>query len=349
MTNETSRTTEEMARFRALFGAMPQKGQEANYYEWKLRTGTPTEGHLAMVKMQERIAGTASVTAKRIAVHGKLHLGFEIGDTYTHPDFRRMGVFLSAVQECCRYVVERNGEFIYGTPNDASLPGYEKKANFVRVPDLRIAVMTKHISPRSASAAIARRTGTTTGAGMLGLAVSWFNQVKGSRGADSSISVSESHFGEFPDVDGLWGDRAGFSFWTVRDREYINWRYEKNPDDYTLFLAHRGSTAVGYVVTKRFVRGDNVVGAICDFATIGDCKIALGALVAAAEKTLASEGVDYCEVWCATRSRQTPVLRAAGYREITSFPVIVFSESALFSSVVGSGNWHFTLSDSDNI
>ena len=53
-----------------------------------------------------------------------------IGDTFTEPAYQRQGTFSLLVNQTR---VDDNSlgiDFIYGTPNDQSLPGYEKHANF---------------------------------------------------------------------------------------------------------------------------------------------------------------------------------------------------------------------------
>src|SRR5688572_18904515 len=123
-----------MAQFRSLFGTLPHKSTGADYYRWKSEQNPFGQGKLHLVERGDAIAGSASVTFKNVAVAGVPHRATEIGDTYTHPDFRRQGIFATAVTECTKYAIDHGAHFVYGTPNDAALPGYRDKLSYSVVP-----------------------------------------------------------------------------------------------------------------------------------------------------------------------------------------------------------------------
>ncbi len=349
MNDGAMKSADSMANFRATFGVLPNKSLRADYYAWKLQLGSWLEGFIHLEQRDGRDAGSATVTGKPILVRGQEVLAFEIGDTYTHPDHRRKGVFLNAVNACVAYATDRGAKFIYGTPNDASLPGYVAKAEFIQIEGLRIAILTRRITRRSLAKALQRRVRFKLLAEIGAALIYRVRVVARAIRMIGQVPAREAQFEQFPMVDGAWGGRDEFLFWTRRDSSFINWRYKKNPDSYRLWMVQQGDATMGYAVAKFYTKGDSYVCAICDFASINDDTKVTESLIANIEMAANKEGVDYCEMWCSSRSPCFNVILRMGYKEIDAFPVIINAGSPMASVLKGAGKWHFTLSDSDNI
>ena len=58
----------------------------------------------------------------------------EIGDTFTHPDHQRKGIFISLLKLSDQSARENCKDFIYGMPNDLALPGYINRYNYIQAP-----------------------------------------------------------------------------------------------------------------------------------------------------------------------------------------------------------------------
>jgi hypothetical protein len=122
-------------------------------FEWKLSKRNPAgTGFLTVAISNGLIVGTASGTRKIISEGGKSFEAIEIGDTFTHPDFRKSGscitpfgtntpldpyfslsIFGRLVSETIERAQLNGVRFIYGTPNTNSQPPYLKRLHFKEV------------------------------------------------------------------------------------------------------------------------------------------------------------------------------------------------------------------------
>jgi len=125
----------------------------ADYFRWKLYKNPAGRGFLSCAIAGSEVVGTASITLKRIWYKNKITIAGETGDTFTHPNYRKQRKTKFASQssfrspsDTCEYLEKSifgrlvyentmraldNGiEIIYGTPNENSRPGYEKRLNY---------------------------------------------------------------------------------------------------------------------------------------------------------------------------------------------------------------------------
>ena len=70
----------------------------------------------------------ASFTPKKFKVCSEIIIVSEIGDTFTDPNYQRQGIFSTLVNSVREDALKYSRvQLLYGTPNENSLPGYEKK------------------------------------------------------------------------------------------------------------------------------------------------------------------------------------------------------------------------------
>ena len=122
-------------------------------FKWKLGSSNPAgSGFLTVAMCDGLVVGTASGTRKILTENNKAFNAIEIGDTFTHPDFRKNGkcitprfagtatdkyfalsVFGRLVSETISRAQMNGVGFIYGTPNENSKPPYIKRLNFTEI------------------------------------------------------------------------------------------------------------------------------------------------------------------------------------------------------------------------
>jgi GNAT superfamily N-acetyltransferase len=110
----------------------------ARSFLWKLRENPGGEGAIFTAHDADTLVGLAAITPKDILIEQERICGAEIGDTFTDERYRRTGIFSTLVGMAMDECRQRGIEFIYGAPNDNSLPGYRKKLGFQVIQDLRI-------------------------------------------------------------------------------------------------------------------------------------------------------------------------------------------------------------------
>ena len=139
-------------------------------FEWKLGSSNPAgRGFLTVAICNGLVIGTASGTRKVLSEKGKKFEAIEIGDTFTHPDFRKSGkcispsslaknndkylsvsVFGRLVSETISRAQKSGIEFIYSTPNENSKPPYVKRFNFNEIGGGKISsnlIITRRYKP----------------------------------------------------------------------------------------------------------------------------------------------------------------------------------------------------------
>lgn len=122
-------------------------------FKWKLGSSNPAgSGFLTVAMCNGLVVGTASGTRKILAENNEPINAIEIGDTFTHPDFRKNGkcitpilagaaedtyftvsIFGRLVSETISRAQLKGVRFVYGTPNENSKPPYVKRLNFEEI------------------------------------------------------------------------------------------------------------------------------------------------------------------------------------------------------------------------
>jgi hypothetical protein len=122
-------------------------------FKWKLGASNPAgRGFLTVAICNGLVIGTTSGTRKALIQNGNILDAIEIGDTFTHPDFRKSGKCITpssftgteeeyfSVSVFGRLVSETIGraqkcgiKFVYGTPNENSKPPYIKRLSFTEI------------------------------------------------------------------------------------------------------------------------------------------------------------------------------------------------------------------------
>ena len=173
-------TIEQFHQFRKQFPAPFQKHLSPEYFEWKFNHSSWQEGYLHLEKDGEEVMGSIAYCPKQVLVFGAQTNAAEIGDSYTSPKYQRRGVFTTCANACVSVATARQIDLIYGTPNDASLPGYEKKLNFVVASHARVGLLTRLVS----AAAYSRRL-------IKYLKADWASQIAGRL----ALMINRTYFG----------------------------------------------------------------------------------------------------------------------------------------------------------
>ena len=319
-----------------------------DYYRWKLRKNPAAPGLLEVALSPEgQVVGAASLTPRRILFDGVVRHSAEIGDTFTSPAYQRQGIFSTLVRTLVAGGSDRGIEFIYGTPNDASLPGYEAKLDFAQIPGAAVQGLVR---PLRATRVLRRRLRRgwvgATAAGVVGplVTVGYRVAFPPSRVA-AGLDVRRGP--EPPkEAQALFETvKAAYRWIMVRDERYMAWRFQENPDAYDFLSAYRGDALAGYLILKRGRWNGLEVLYFADFLAADSH--AFGALVG--EALRGAPWADMVSAWTGADGLHADVLRRAGFLRYGRVPVICHRSALGQSVATGSKRWHFTLADSDNI
>jgi GNAT superfamily N-acetyltransferase len=204
--------------------------------EFVAKCGETVTGHVAGVPMAWKI-GLEKMTG-----------GLTV-NAVTRPDFRGKGIYILLVEELCRACLDDGFKIMYGFANlnsyrgGAEHLGYRPLANiplWIKPLDLPGIVGGRKLSPPLFWAAAARAANPVARA-----ARALVRPPKTPR-APEIETIAE--FG--PDFDAFWDEaRSDYANILVRDRDFLNWRFVRQPTRrYMLLAARSGPRLLGYLV-----------------------------------------------------------------------------------------------------
>jgi GNAT superfamily N-acetyltransferase len=351
--------SELMGKYRGLFHDNKFRSIEPKYYEWKIYQNPFLQGKICLEKRDHKAVSSVTITPKKINLLGEVSLAAEIGDVITLPPYRRQGISTKLCRQCIEYALSKGINIIYGTPNQLSLR-LLGKLGFMKCDYIAFTSMTKTLKPFLCLTSII---------GKILLLKNIKHQLRQLRlFFKSQISLKNWIYKKDPsfkkendykitelkkirdDIDGLWGSPR-FSFFTIRDKAYLNWRYFLNPDHYHILAAKNNNDFLGYLVFK--LDKEKEISTVCDFITLNDRIDVFYKLMREAEKMLKNMGVHLIQIMCLKKTPYYKALVNLGYNDILPKkprPIIIYSQTKQGESILkNTSKWHFTLADSDNI
>lgn len=321
---------------------------QAQYYLWKIVENPHGCGFVSLAVDKGKIVGTTTITRKKIWFRGQWVNGAEIGDTFTDPDYQRMGIFTKLVKSTRDRALKSGVQLIYGTPNSQSLPGYEKNCSFHRKRGLNTFLWALPLKP----GAIISRMTTRYIPSLAGSIADWTtDKLIGTIGniISDDCKVERPDFNtDFDELDEIL--RQKYSFMLSRKANDLKFRIADNPD-----VNHYG------VITRR--ADEKLKGVLIFKHTFKK-----------GFKTLHVADLYGCDLWSLTKLWHAAILSGLkeGYEMIvTGMPlninsvlstlpivpspvsrkdVIFYDENIMGSEALSdTGRWHFSLIDTDNI
>lgn len=322
---------------------------DAAYYRWKYAENWAGKPVVRVAEDEGEIVGLMCAVPRKLWVNGEVYSGAESGDTFIHPEYRGKHLFLEmarSVFEACR---EAGMAFVCGVPNPVSLPVMTRIFRYDVLFEYRSVVR-----PLRIPSVLRKKTGSKILAGALGVPASWIHALLFSIPFPRGRMVFERMTVLDDRLDALWErNKKEYTFSFVKNREYLDWRFVKNPEAFEIHLIHDGSEPVGYVVIK-FA---DVMG--YRFALIADLMIPRG------DARLYGRCLRNLEIWCRNReadflahwamleSREFRIHRRMGFFvRKKKYWFILRDEIGLLSRLSDRKNrrsWTFSQADSDNI
>lgn len=344
--------TANFMNFFAISAYTPNKNTSA-YFKWKIVNNPYLEGYIHLEKENSEVISSLTVTPKRISSFGQVVDAAELGEALTHPDFRRRGLFDKSAKKCTEYALRNKMDIIYGTPNRFSLAGM-RKLDYLPYPFAEISNLRKHPIGVKQLLLLFKQQPEGRRQALVNLLKSYLAQLTTRKHFrihwNDHVKIERSK--EFKgDFDGLWKkDRSDYGFFTLRDANYLNWRFIENPDEYQIFTANDNGSLAGYIVAKVSTNDGFKIGTICDFISKDDEPEIFYRLLKHVEKYFKKIGVRHIRVWCSNNSSYFEELKNSGYTVSGNRPVIVCSDTEKGKKVLATDSkWHFTVADCDHI
>lgn len=332
-------------------GDSSTRSHEPEYYEWKCYQNPFQQGEMWLAEDGDMLVAMKSMTPKRMKILGEVVVGAETGDTFTHPDYQRRGIFTNLFKVAGESGIDGRMSFIYGTPNKNSLPGYVHKLNYAQIP-INLRNLVKLLKPKQVlNAKLHLPLLAAASSPVVEIASKAIFAIYMGRIAKSNIMVHQEP--SFPDdMDAFWQQASNkYDVILVRTRDYLDWRYVTNPDAYTILVARDGEGGIlGYMVTKTgFIYGNAPVGFIVDFLTLEHDPNIFKRLLVVAFKEFHQKEVNFVSAYTVKGSHYDRILVRAGFFPYGKIPLMCYNND-LGSQVSGhTYRWHFTMGDTDNV
>jgi len=318
-------------------------------FQWKIIDNYIQPGFINLVKDNGRIVCTMSVTPKRLFFKGHENIVAEIGDIYTVFKYRRYGLFALLANQSTKETIEKGINFVYGLPNSQAKPGWEKRANYKTISGVNIKSL---VLPINIKPFIQRKSHWLVGvyANLMYSTIFYgYLLAKGFLSRSMSATIEEPEI--IPDNwDKFWEmARQPYDFIFARDREALTWRFIRNPDKYRFYILRDSYEILGYIVYRIIYDAEIATLHIADFLSLPGREKDIEILLFRVLRDAFNGNVTKVNVWCTKGSPYFDIFKRFGFLERNNIPLISFQND--FSSNIQEScrNWHFTISDSDNI
>ena len=320
-----------------------------DYFQWKIADNPVRPGVINLVRTPAGIGSVTSLTPKVLFVKGEKLPAAEIGDTFTDQAYQRQGLFTMLVNQTR---VDGNGlgiDFIYGTPNDQSLSGYKKHANFKPITGINVRALD---FPVHVQMALQVRLPWIVS---YSVGFFWALLVKLWLWAQTLINYSYSwrieEVSVLPvDWDFFWEEaRSNNDFLLSREREYLKWRYFDNPYRYHVLIARQKERISGHLVYRLVMDEKMPTLRIADYLSSPGEESVLARLLTRVVQAALEMGAVKVSAWCPLANPHFRQFSAYGFHAGGESPVICHQSAVARKIQQECKTWHFSLGDSDNV
>lgn len=351
------------------------------HFQWKLQNNPAGQGFLSCAIADGNVVGTASITLKRIWYKNQMIIAGETGDTFTHPEYRKKqrtkaapykkptpvnknaeylkkSIFGRLVHENTTRALKRGINIIYGTPNEASRRGYEKRLNYKShsmwemnlhrptaqgiVSGKKLAFLFKVLPNKPLSIMMSKIE-----QGIEFINYKFWEHKRKKLGY--AIEITDQATADF---NQLW-ERLKYQneFSLVRDQIYFQHRFFKNPlAEYEVYkVKHQGEICGVIVIRIRSQAKGEKNCFIADWFFDESKKYLFPVMLAHVIHDQYSKKVNAFRAWSGENRIHTSVIRKLGFVPISKLPIIFFQGNEGKDLLETCLSLDFTIASSDNI
>ncbi|OEC86105.1 MULTISPECIES: GNAT family N-acetyltransferase [Methanobacterium] len=317
-------------------------------WNWKFRSGKI----LIAVNHEDEVISLRPTIPIRLKFRDKtIKSGMNV-DVMTHPDYRRMGLFSTLVNESFKMLNGLGIFIVYTFPNNFSFPGYKKRIKWKYVDSLPLLV--KVLKPRNVVKKYIKNKNVQKCLYPLADVFASLIFISKTKSENRNLSINQIYFFS-GDFDLLWQKLSNqFEIAVIRDSKYLNWRYVQRPGyDYKIFSAVEEGVLKGYIVLREDNMFDLKLGLVVDILTFDEdtaCSLLLHAY-----NVFKDNDMDIMGCLMFDTSMYFDVLKKAGFLKLPKkyspkeFFFVVKADDEIISSDIAysSKNWFLTFGDID--
>jgi hypothetical protein len=296
-------------RLRLLFETAFERELHPRYLDWRYYENNCDSLLFSVEKSADVLAASYSAFPVILQRDNHLMKSAVSMTTMTHPDWRGQGLFPKLAAQLYEFAKSDGIDIIWGFPNANSHPVFESKLKWFdiyEIPTLQLSYDPTVIAAAKISERVERD--------------------------DDFAKI----YPPMPN-DGL--------IRTKRDKNYLSWRYAKNPlHKYQTYALSENAVVTSYIVTKRYEQGIDLVDIQC---VNGE---EAGILLAHIIRSSADEGAAHASCWAPTHHWIHGILERLGFTNktpVTYFGGRVLNASAIKFDIFNYKNWYIQMGDSD--
>lgn len=239
----------------ALFNREFDKQRSLEHWRWQFERNPYAPPTIVVARRESDglLVGSHVVMPIALDIEGERVLAAHTLDLVVHRDFRRQGIFETTARECFAWCLERGMRAVIAFPNDQSYHGFVRTLGWSRIID---------------PARWDRRVGLAHALSGAMRAVAWAPDLLWRWLERARLGPAARWKGVWSDAvpddyDQLWAECAAefhVSLW--KDRQYMAWRYDENPDHGFRYAGMRDG---GRLQALAVVHTDNGRAMICEW------------------------------------------------------------------------------------
>jgi GNAT superfamily N-acetyltransferase len=220
------------------------------WWNWRYKENPAGSGIIWLAEHSGKIVGQYALIPVRMKIGAETILTAHSLDTMTHPAYAHQGIFTTLANKAYEDAAKRGIKIVHGFPNRYSHPGFINNLDWADVVTRQIL-----IKPFQWRNAIRLKVNNKFLSAFLALsAASVFNKfVVRTQKAPNIENMEIREVTSFDDrIDTLWDKISPkYQIISVRDRDYLNWRYVSTPDvPYSIYVAEKDKEICGYLVSR---------------------------------------------------------------------------------------------------
>ena len=193
----------------------------------------------------DRIVGVAAAFPRRVYCRGQEVRSHVLGDFCIDPAHRSLGLALTLQRTCMDALTSEDAGFAFDFPSPTMLAIYKRLQIEVSATMVRYAKplrVDRKVAERIPLPFVARGISALANAGLK------LRDSSAARSGDLIITVEPGLWGEeFTTATREWSPRTGIC--VARTAEYLNWRYQKHPQQkYEMLVARKAGALSGYLI-----------------------------------------------------------------------------------------------------
>jgi len=317
---------------------MKKESQKSiEHWRWEYASNPEDIKTICIAEDGEVLAGHYALMPLKMKVGYETLTGAQSVDTFTHHDYRRLGIFAALATRVYGIAADKGVSVLYGFPSMASYHGFVKKLDWIKVTSI-----DKMHRPLTLTSFIISSIHFMLKQGpKLVLSTAWKQLRNWPERREIECAASRAKIRRISrfdrSADELWSEIARHDeIRVVKDSAYLNWRYiEKPGNTYSVYKIESDEETKGFLVLGRnLIRGRFLKMCLAvdlvTKTTEEDIRLALHIASAIAKRL----GGNSLAVWAPHDSFVSGLLNREGYLRAGGLILIARQNRRVFDSKV---------------